>query len=289
MTYFACLFYYVFFIFFVDRTQKSCIFKHILWQQRSFWLCWVTGENISLRGRIVHVFRVEIPSQVLEEKCFEEDPFKKVFLNLGQAKHYVKELQEEYALVQGKKKESLRCTIRKVEVVDNGFLTAALLAERKRSFILSALSFLCLIGLLCAFTLRISELDSALASFVFPPAPFEIPETREITAKQFQVMRVVDGDTFEIIYDGTPTKVRLVGIDSPDKGKEREDSKKALENLLMPEKKGKTVRLEFPTKKKTGQIVKRGNFGRLLAKVYVDGLDVNSYMLEKGLALPYKR
>ena len=39
----------------------------------------------------------------------------------------------------------------------------------------------------------------------------------EITAHTFRVLRVVDGDTFKITYDGEPTSVRFHGINAPER------------------------------------------------------------------------
>jgi len=42
-------------------------------------------------------------------------------------------------------------------------------------------------------------------------------ESREITATRFQVLRVVDGDTFKVVCDGEETSVRFFGINAPEK------------------------------------------------------------------------
>ena len=39
---------------------------------------------------------------------------------------------------------------------------------------------------------------------------------RVITARDYLVLRVVDGDTFKVHYDGEPTSVRFIGIDAPE-------------------------------------------------------------------------
>ena len=44
---------------------------------------------------------------------------------------------------------------------------------------------------------------------------------------------------------------------------------------------GRTVRLEFPGRRK------RDNFGRLLARVYVDDRDIGAAMITKGQAGQY--
>ena len=100
----------------------------------------------------------------------------------------------------------------------------------------------------------------------------------EITARTFPVLRVVDGDTFKIEYDGEPTSVRFHGINPP----ERSDpngpaATEALRKMIG----GKVVRIEFPGKRK------RDNFGQLLCKVYVGRMDVGAEMLRRGHAKVY--
>ena len=90
-------------------------------------------------------------------------------------------------------------------------------------------------------------------------------QSREITADTFRVERVIDGDTFVIRYDGEPTSVRLYGFDAPEPNEPGGRSAAAdLRDMIE----GRTVRLVFPARRK------RDNFGRLLARVYVDGIEV---------------
>ena len=90
-------------------------------------------------------------------------------------------------------------------------------------------------------------------------------ETREITARTFRVLRVIDGDTFVVRYDGENTSVRLYGYNAPEL---REagglEAAEALRKLIDD----KDVRLVFCARKR------RDNFGRLLARVYLDNVDI---------------
>ena len=105
-------------------------------------------------------------------------------------------------------------------------------------------------------------------------------ESREITARQFRVLRIVDGDTFKIQYDGENTSVRLYGIDAPEMSTPKGPaSKKALSDIIN----GKVVRLSFVAKRK------RDNFGRLLARVFVGDLDVCLEMIRLEQAKPYQK
>ena len=88
---------------------------------------------------------------------------------------------------------------------------------------------------------------------------------------------MIDGDTFQITYDGEPTSVRLVGINAPEiREAGGPEAKAALAEMIE----GKVVLLEYT------EHHKRDNFGRLLCRVYVDGLDVGDEMVRRGEAQP---
>jgi len=102
----------------------------------------------------------------------------------------------------------------------------------------------------------------------------DLHETRVITARSFRVLRVIDGDTFKIMYDAENTSVRIASIDAPElREAGGAEAKAALEELIG----GKIVTLEFVGKRK------RDAFGRLLADVTVDGVDVGVQMKERGV------
>ena len=88
----------------------------------------------------------------------------------------------------------------------------------------------------------------------------------------YTVVRVIDGDTFELQGRGT---VRLLGIDTPEKGEPFYDSALiCLKNLTL----GKRVSLEFDHRT-------RDNYGRLLAYAFVDDtILVNAELLKRGFA-----
>lgn len=105
--------------------------------------------------------------------------------------------------------------------------------------------------------------------------------------KRGKVIKVYDGDTITVaskILNGTDMyrfSVRLNGIDSPEiKGKSEAEklsatvSRDKLSNLIL----NKVVRLED---------VKTEKYGRILAEVYLDNLNINQWMLENKLAEPY--
>lgn len=108
--------------------------------------------------------------------------------------------------------------------------------------------------------------------------PVHTHESREITARTFKAERIVDGDTFKVVYDRELTSVRIYGINAPERNEAKAPAATAALAKLIG---GKVVRLEFAGKRK------RDNFGRLLCKVYLGDLDVGAEMIRQGHAVPY--
>jgi len=108
--------------------------------------------------------------------------------------------------------------------------------------------------------------------------------------KRGKVVDVYDGDTVTIAALPFPCKcvgepvlfkVRLLGIDSPEmrggSAKEKKaatEARDALHALIF----GQIIRLHE---------VKFDKYGRLLATLTIGDLDINQWMLEKKLAVPY--
>ena len=110
---------------------------------------------------------------------------------------------------------------------------------------------------------------------------------------RYSVLRVVDGDTLDISFHGVKTRLRLIGINTPETVDPRrpiqcfgkEASAKAQELLL-----GRDVTIELDP-----SLDKYDKYGRLLAYVYLpDGTLFNEQMIREGYAyeytyqLPYK-
>ncbi len=91
------------------------------------------------------------------------------------------------------------------------------------------------------------------------------------------VLRAIDGDTLEL-SDGE--RVRLIGIDTPEKG---EFYSKEAQDRLHELTAGKQVRL-------TQGLDERDKYGRLLRYVFVENTFVNLVLIEEGYAraFPYK-
>ena len=88
----------------------------------------------------------------------------------------------------------------------------------------------------------------------------------------YKVIRVIDGDTFEL---ENGEKVRLLGINAPEKGQKCYfEAKKRLEELVL----NKIVKLEGNKKDK---------YGRLLRYVWINSTLVNLQLIKEGLAISY--
>lgn len=98
-------------------------------------------------------------------------------------------------------------------------------------------------------------------------------------AAEGQVLRVVDGDTFKVMYKGDPDTVRVVDIAAPEMSEPGGPASKAALGRLIE---GKVVRLEMDSRRL------RDRYGRLLAKVYLGEADVGRKMIEDGYAEQYE-
>ena len=103
-------------------------------------------------------------------------------------------------------------------------------------------------------------------------------------AGQYQVIRVVDGDTIVIRYNGKYEKIRMLCVNTPESVRPDEKQNipmgKVASKYTQEKLTGKYVNLEFEIKKL------RGNYGRFLAYVFVDGQNLNLDLVRQGLS-PY--
>ena len=98
-----------------------------------------------------------------------------------------------------------------------------------------------------------------------------------------KIIEVIDGDTADVQIDmgldiHTTQRVRLYGIDAPEKSSE--SGKKAKDRLteLMPVGSIVTLRTIKDRKEK---------FGRYLGVFLIDDLDINALMVAQEFAVPY--
>ena len=95
-----------------------------------------------------------------------------------------------------------------------------------------------------------------------------------------QVTNVIDGDTIDVRFNDRLYRVRYIGIDTPETGKDLWDLATARNRALVT---GKTVQLEL-------DVSETDRYGRLLRYVYLpDGSLVNEILVREGLArvMPY--
>jgi len=104
------------------------------------------------------------------------------------------------------------------------------------------------------------------------------------SAGQYKVVRVVDGDTIVVKYGGKFEKVRLLCVNTPESvhadTKQNIPMGKVASNYTLKKLTGKYVKLEFEISRL------RGNYGRLLAYVFIDGQNLNLDLVREGLS-PY--
>ena len=95
---------------------------------------------------------------------------------------------------------------------------------------------------------------------------------------EFRCLRVIDGDTIVVDYHGNTEKVRLIGVDTPDKGQAGYEEATVFTTNIV---KGRIVRLEFDK-------MLRDRYGSLLAYVYLlDGTMLNAEIIRQGYGHVY--
>lgn len=101
-----------------------------------------------------------------------------------------------------------------------------------------------------------------------------------------EVVRTIDGDTVEIVFDGKKDTLRLTGIDAPEWGThvKAECFGKEASVRMKELSEGKSIVVVLD-----GSQSDRDMYGRLLGYVYLkDGTFVNQRMIEEGYAKAYR-
>lgn len=111
-------------------------------------------------------------------------------------------------------------------------------------------------------------------------------------ADQYEITRVIDGDTVEIAVDFLPAplppklSIRVIGIDTPEKAPRAQceaEAKKAVEATRF------TKRAVAEATKTEVYILKWDKYGgRVLGSVVFDGVSLSDSLISAGLARPYK-
>jgi len=103
-----------------------------------------------------------------------------------------------------------------------------------------------------------------------------------------KVLSVYDGDTITVLVDlGFNTfrkiKIRLYGINTPElKSKDENERKLAKKAKLVLQNKILNKDIIIKTFKD-----KKGKYGRYLAEIYVNNININELMVKQGFAKPY--
>jgi micrococcal nuclease len=97
-------------------------------------------------------------------------------------------------------------------------------------------------------------------------------------AQSYKVIGIIDGDTYDILVENRPVRVRMYAIDAPERGMPyNKVAKKYLSDLIF----GKMVTVEQTDTDKNGRIV---------AKTYLpDGREASTEMLKAGYAWHFKK
>lgn len=104
-------------------------------------------------------------------------------------------------------------------------------------------------------------------------------ELRHLTVFEGKVIGIKDGDTFEVLYDGQPERVRLADIDCPEKQQPFGNNARQYASQLCF---GKTV-----TVSSSGE---RDRYKRVIGTVITsEGINVNEALVKAGMAWHYKQ
>jgi len=103
-------------------------------------------------------------------------------------------------------------------------------------------------------------------------------DTIESINSTSNIVKVIDGDTYDILIDKVQTRIRMEGIDAPERGMDfYKKSKEYLGQLCI----GQQIKL-------VGE--KKDQYGRLIAKSYLpDGRELGEEMVKADMAWHFKK
>lgn len=118
---------------------------------------------------------------------------------------------------------------------------------------------------------KLSVILTAFAFLTFPVAAQDLP------VLVGTVTKIVDGDTIDVQLSSGPIRVRLHGVDTPERGQPwGKESTAALTALVM----GKQVEVEP---------FEQDRYDRMIGIVYRDNLNVNLELVKRGHAWAYRQ
>lgn len=119
--------------------------------------------------------------------------------------------------------------------------------------------------------------------------------TNDTESNAATIVKIIDGDTYKVSYNGKTENIRLIGIDTPESranSKAKKDAKKTgvnvkaittlgkqatqyIKSLIEP---GDQIKIEF-------DVQERDRYGRILGYVYLeDGTFLNEKIIREGYA-----
>ena len=101
--------------------------------------------------------------------------------------------------------------------------------------------------------------------------------TSPAPAFQAKVVGITDGDSIKVLRNDQQVKIRLYGIDCPEKGQPFGKAAKKFTSSLAA---GKTIKVDPVTKDR---------YGRTVAMVYVNDQSLNESIIRAGYAWVYKQ
>lgn len=108
---------------------------------------------------------------------------------------------------------------------------------------------------------------------ILAAVPIAIPAPRQ----PLELVRVIDGDTIEGLLSGTQTRIRLCGIDAPEKKQPLGTASTAALRTLLT---------QLPL---TVAITDRDLYGRSIGSVYAGSIPVAPEMARQGMAYHYSQ
>jgi micrococcal nuclease len=122
-----------------------------------------------------------------------------------------------------------------------------------------------------------SRVSLSLLLFYLHASPI-IPPLSAQQNGTFRVVKIVDGDTYDILINGIQTRIRMDGIDAPERGQPYYKASKEYLGRLCE---GQMIRLEVKSKDR---------FGRTVAKSLISGnRELGAEMIRAGMAWHFRK
>jgi micrococcal nuclease len=126
---------------------------------------------------------------------------------------------------------------------------------------------------------RRSRRLGAIACFVVIVAPVSPSAAKSpVSSWKGKVVSVADGDTITVLHDKRPVRIRLHGVDAPEK---KQAFGRRAKQFTSKFAFGKLVTVKV--------VAKSGKYGRTIGEVFVGGHSLNEAIVRAGLAWWYRK